>query len=73
MTVITPHPVHPDFPQEESHLSGTIASVLYQIDAWEDRSRNVGADLETSLVLADEAEERQPCSACMCPSRTSVR
>ncbi|MGY2893815.1 ATP-binding domain-containing protein [Deinococcus sp. UYEF24] len=58
MTVTTPHPVHPDFPQEERHLSGTIASVLYQIGAWEDRSRNVGADLETSLVLADEAEEK---------------
>ncbi|WP_407571813.1 ATP-binding domain-containing protein [Deinococcus altitudinis] len=58
MTVTTPHPVHPDFSQEERHLSGTIASVLYQIGAWEDRSRNVGADLETSLVLADEAEEK---------------
>lgn len=58
MTATTPHPLHPDFPQEERHLAGTIASVLYQIGAWEDRSRNVGADLETSLVLADEAEEK---------------
>jgi len=49
---------HPDFPDEQRHLSGTVASVLRQIDAWEDRNRNVGADLETSLVLADEAEEK---------------
>ena len=58
MTATISHPLHPDFPQEERHLAGTIASVLYQIGAWEDRSRNVGADLETSLVLADEAEEK---------------
>ena len=31
--------------------------MLRQIDAWEDRDRNVGADLETSLTLADTAEE----------------
>ncbi|MDL2344302.1 AAA family ATPase [Deinococcus sp. MIMF12] len=31
--------------------------MLRQIGVWEDRGRNVGADLETSLTLADTAEE----------------
>jgi len=49
---------HPDFQAEETHLTHTIRAVLRQIDAWEDRDRNVGADLETSLTLADNAEEK---------------
>ncbi|WP_019586139.1 HelD family protein [Deinococcus apachensis] len=57
MTVTAPHPPHPEFPAEEQHLAGTIAAFLRQIEAWEDREKNVGADLETSLTLADTAEE----------------
>jgi DNA helicase-2/ATP-dependent DNA helicase PcrA len=38
-------------------LAGTVAAMLHQIDVWEDRSRNVGADLETSVTMADIAEE----------------
>lgn len=49
---------HPDFEHEQLHLGGTVAAMLRQIDAWEDRDRNVGADLETSLTLADNAEEK---------------
>ncbi|GGR07264.1 HelD family protein [Deinococcus ruber] len=49
--------VHPEFAAETQHLDGTLSSMLAQIEAWEDRSRNVGADLETSLTLADTAEE----------------
>jgi len=48
---------HPEFGLEATHLGGTISAMLRQIEAWEDRSRNVGADLETSLTLADTAEE----------------
>ncbi|GAA5513923.1 hypothetical protein Dcar01_02672 [Deinococcus carri] len=57
MPLTAPPPVHPDFPAEEQHLAGTIQAFLRQIEAWEDRDRNVGADLETSLTLADTAEE----------------
>jgi DNA helicase II / ATP-dependent DNA helicase PcrA len=49
---------HPEFEHEQAHLGGTVAAMLRQIDAWEDRDRNVGADLETSLTLADNAEEK---------------
>ena len=38
-------------------MAGTVAAMLHQIDVWEDRSRNVGADLETSVTMADIAEE----------------
>ncbi len=31
--------------------------MLRQIDFWEDRDRQMGADLETSIILADEAGE----------------
>lgn len=31
--------------------------MLRQIDVWEDRERNTGADLETSVTMADTAEE----------------
>lgn len=48
---------HPDFPAEEQHLRGTVAAMLRQLEVWEDRERNVGADLETSLTLADTAGE----------------
>ncbi len=58
MTVSEARPAHPDFPAEEQHLTGTVQSMLRQIEFWEDRERNVGADLETSLTLADEAEEK---------------
>ncbi|EYB68572.1 UvrD/rep helicase [Deinococcus phoenicis] len=57
MTLTAPHPAHPDFPAEEAHLSGTVSAILRQIESWEDRDRNVGADLETSLTLADTAGE----------------
>ncbi|GMA14283.1 DNA helicase UvrD (plasmid) [Deinococcus metallilatus] len=50
-------PTHPDFPAEEQHLAGTVAAFIRQIETWEDRERNVGADLETSLTLADTAQE----------------
>ncbi|ADV66053.1 HelD family protein [Deinococcus maricopensis] len=52
-----PHPTHPDHPQEAAHLQGTIQAMLERINAWEDRDRNVGADLETSVTMADVAEE----------------
>ena len=48
---------HPDFAHEERHLGDTIAAMLAQISQWEDRDRNSGADLETSLRMADTAEE----------------
>jgi len=48
---------HPEFDLEQRHLDGTVAAQLRQVDQWEDRDRNVGADLETSLTLADTAEE----------------
>jgi len=56
MTTVSP-PVHTDFPAEEQHLAKTVAATLRQIHTWEDRDRNVGADLESSLSLADNAEE----------------
>ena len=48
---------HPDQPAEQQHLDQTVHAMLRQIDIWETRERNVGADLETSLTLADDAEE----------------
>ncbi|WP_244940421.1 HelD family protein [Deinococcus ficus] len=48
---------HPDHAAEATHLEGTVKAMLRQIEAWEDRDRNAGADLETSLTLADTAEE----------------
>lgn len=48
---------HPDFEPEAQHLSNTVAAMLRQIDFWEDRDRQMGADLETSVILADEAGE----------------
>ena len=48
---------HPEFEIEAQHLGATIAAMLRQIEAWEDRERNTGADLETSLTMADTAEE----------------
>jgi len=57
MTQTAPPPVHPDFQTEQTHLQGTVNAMLRQIEVWEDRDRNVGADLETSLTLADTAEE----------------
>ncbi|GGR37548.1 UvrD-helicase domain-containing protein [Deinococcus ruber] len=57
MTATSTPPIPSELALEQQHLSGTIISMLQQIDAWEDRSRNVGADLETSLTLADTAEE----------------
>ncbi|WP_394649959.1 HelD family protein [uncultured Deinococcus sp.] len=50
-------PTHPDFEAEQQHLAGTVAAVLRQIETWEDRDRNAGADLETSVTMADTAEE----------------
>ncbi|AZI44038.1 DNA helicase UvrD [Deinococcus psychrotolerans] len=58
MTRLAPPPtIHPDFEAEASHLSGTVSAMLRQIDAWEDRDRTNGADLETSMVMQDTAEE----------------
>ncbi|WP_084045520.1 HelD family protein [Deinococcus hopiensis] len=57
MTVTALPPIHPDFPAEVLHLAGTVTAILRQIGVWEDRERNVGADLETSLSLADSAQE----------------
>ncbi|AZI45191.1 DNA helicase UvrD (plasmid) [Deinococcus psychrotolerans] len=58
MTQLAAPPIHhPDFEAEAAHLSGTVSAMLQQIDAWEDRSRTNGADLETSLVMQDTAEE----------------
>lgn len=48
---------HPDLPAEQQHLDQTVHAMLRQIDIWETRERNVGADLETSLTLTDDAEE----------------
>ena len=48
---------HPDFDLEKEHLAGTVAAMLRQIEFWEDRDRNAGADLETSIIMADEAGE----------------
>lgn len=48
---------HPDFEQETEHLKDTVAAMIRQIELWEDRDRNVGADLETSVIMADEAGE----------------
>ncbi|MFC4426134.1 HelD family protein [Deinococcus navajonensis] len=48
---------HPEFELEAEHLKGTIAAMLRQIEFWEDRERNAGADLETSIIMADEAGE----------------
>ncbi|WP_341476181.1 HelD family protein [Deinococcus koreensis] len=48
---------HPDFDHESDHLEGTVAAMLRQIEFWEDRDRQMGADLETSIILGDEAEE----------------
>lgn len=49
---------HPEFEAEQQHLGQTIAAMIRQIEFWEDRDKNVGADLETSLTLADNAEEK---------------
>ncbi|KQR04478.1 ATP-binding domain-containing protein [Deinococcus sp. Leaf326] len=58
MPVAEPRPsIHPDFEAEQQHLAGTVAAVLRQIETWEDRDRNTGADLETSVTMADTAEE----------------
>lgn len=48
---------HPDFELEKEHLSGTVAAMIRQIEFWEDRDRQMGADLETSIILGDQAEE----------------
>ena len=58
MTQLTAPPTtHPDFEAEAAHLSGTVHAIIRQIDAWEDRTRTNGADLETSMVMQDTAEE----------------
>lgn len=57
VTATTSPPPHPEFPAEERHLAGTVGAFLRQIEAWEDREKNVGAGLETSLTLADTAQE----------------
>lgn len=38
-------------------MAETIAAMLRQIEFWEDRDRNAGADLETSVTMADTSEE----------------
>lgn len=48
---------HPEFESEREHLAGTVAAMIRQIEFWEDRDRQMGADLETSVILADEAGE----------------
>lgn len=48
---------HPEFLLEEAHLAQTIAAMLRQIEFWEDRERQMGADLETSVLMGDQAEE----------------
>ncbi|WP_233218734.1 HelD family protein [Deinococcus arcticus] len=48
---------HPDFELESQHLASTVAAMLRQIEFWEDRDRQMGADLETSIILGDQAEE----------------
>lgn len=55
---MTPSVNHPDLPDEQRHLDLTVASMLERISQLEDRERNAGADLETSLALADNAEEQ---------------
>ena len=58
MSAVTPRPnVHPEYDLEAEHLSQTIAAMLRQIEFWEDRDRNAGADLETSVTMADTSEE----------------
>ncbi|WP_339095642.1 ATP-binding domain-containing protein [Deinococcus sp. VB142] len=52
-----PSKTHPDFERESTHLGGTVQAMIRQIQAWEDRDRNAGADLETSVTMADTAEE----------------
>jgi len=52
-----PVKTHPDFEAESSHLAGTVQAMIRQIGSWEDRDRNTGADLETSVTMADTAEE----------------
>ncbi|ADY27767.1 helicase-related protein (plasmid) [Deinococcus proteolyticus MRP] len=51
------HP-HPDFPAEEARLGSTIQAMIRRIRILEDRERHGGADEHTSLVMADDAEER---------------
>lgn len=51
------HP-HPDFPAEEARLGSTIQAMIRRIQILEDRERHGGADEHTSLVMADDAEER---------------
>lgn len=57
MTQTAPPRIDADFQIEQGHLDDTVAAMLRQIEVWEDRDRNVGADLETSLTLADTAQE----------------
>ena len=57
MTGTSPTTVSPAFAEEHTHLSGTVHAMLRQIEAWEDRERTNGADLETSMVMADTAGE----------------
>lgn len=54
---VQPPDQHPDFAAEEQWLSSTISAILGRIEAWEDRERTQGADLDSSLVMADTAEE----------------
>lgn len=54
---VEPSEKHPEFELESKHLAGTVEAILRQIDVWEDRDRNTGADLETSVTMADTAEE----------------
>lgn len=49
---------HPDLSAEQHHLDRTVESMIERIRQLEDRERNAGADLETSLTLADNAEEQ---------------
>ncbi|ADY27622.1 putative UvrD/rep helicase family protein (plasmid) [Deinococcus proteolyticus MRP] len=51
------HP-HPDFPAEEARLGSTVQAMIRRIQILEDRERHGGADEHTSLVMADDAEER---------------
>ncbi|WP_367174120.1 ATP-binding domain-containing protein [uncultured Deinococcus sp.] len=48
---------HPDFDHESDHLDGTVAAMIRQIEFWENRDNLMGADLETSIILGDEAGE----------------
>jgi len=49
---------HPDLPLEQHHLDGTVQNMIDRIALLEDRERNAGADLETSLTLADNSYEQ---------------